>query len=54
MLEASVACRAYGTSPDWAASLYEQFVDRGDQAYLEAFLSNVPLTPDLVLNVVKK
>lgn len=52
--EAQLVGRAYAYAVDWGAALYYQFVHGGDETYLVEYLATFTLTPEVMLNVVKK
>lgn len=52
--EAQLVGRAYAYAVDWGAALYYQFVNGGDETYLAEYLATFTLTPEVMLNVVKK
>lgn len=52
--EALLVGRAYAYAVDWGAALYHQFVHGGDETYLVEYLATFTLTPEVMLNIVKK
>lgn len=41
-------------SVDWGAALYQQFINKGDDNYLTEYLAHCTLSPEIVLDVIKK
>ncbi|XP_042877206.1 spatacsin-like isoform X2 [Penaeus japonicus] len=52
--EAQLVGRAYNMSVDWGAALYQQFINKGDDNYLTEYLAHCTLSPEIVLDVIKK
>ncbi|XP_027210422.2 spatacsin [Penaeus vannamei] len=52
--EAQLVGRAYNLSVDWGAALYQQFINKGDENYLTEYLAHCTLSPEIVLDVIKK
>ncbi|KAK7078579.1 hypothetical protein SK128_028399 [Halocaridina rubra] len=52
--EALTVARAYDLIVDWSAAIYNQYVVNGNESYLAEYLDYSFLSPDIVLDVVKK
>ncbi|XP_069160360.1 spatacsin isoform X2 [Procambarus clarkii] len=52
--EAQLVGRAYSSPVDWSVALYQQYVNNGDESYLTEYLATFKLSPEVMLDVVKK
>ncbi|XP_042210291.1 spatacsin-like [Homarus americanus] len=52
--EAQLVGRAYSFTVDWGTALYQQYVKNGDESYLTDYLATFKLSPEIMLEVVKK